>query len=241
MPFVYGSKCSVWLDVLDVSQYFNDSSLSIDVDTADTSTFGGSWKTFIEGLPTSKIALKGYYDLNANAEFQGDVMNGGSIVTVGPGGLLAIGDYARLMDAHETSLAESSPVGGVVLTDVAFQGDTALGFGWTLHPMGADSGTTTGADRDDGAATSTGWMAHLHVTAVTGSPTSWTVKLQDAATTDWTDVTGGAFTATNVPAAQRLVSAAATTTLRRHVRYVATVVGGTAPTITFGLAYSRNR
>jgi hypothetical protein len=43
-----------------------------------------------------------------------------------------------------------------------------------------------------------------------------------------------------VPAAQRLVSAAGAT-LRQYVRYVATVVGGTTPTITFGLAYARNR
>jgi hypothetical protein len=43
-----------------------------------------------------------------------------------------------------------------------------------------------------------------------------------------------------VPAAQRLVSAAGAA-LRAYVRYVATVVGGTTPTITFGLAYARNR
>ena len=116
-----------------------------------------------------------------------------------------------------------------------------MGLGWALHAMAADAGTTTGATRNDLAASTAGWQAHLHVTAVTGSPTSWTVKLQDSVDgTTWADVAGGAFTATTLPAAQRLASAAGAT-LRQYVRYVATVVGGTTPTITFGLAYARNR
>lgn len=240
----YGAGCSVWLDLVDASQYFNEAGLDLGVGTAETSTFQPgvtpAWKAFIEGLAESKSTLKGYYDAVNDAAMAADLRNGGSILTYGPAGLVAVGDGARLVLVHETTIAESSPIGGAVLMNAAYQGEGVPGFGWALHPAAADTGTTTGADRDDGAATTTGWMAHLHVLAVTGAPTSWTVKLQDAATTDWADVAGGGFTATNVAAAQRLVSAAGAT-LRRHVRYVATVVGGTAPTITFGLAYARNR
>src|SRR5262249_27690004 len=159
-----------------------------------------------------------------------NIRDGGSVLTYGPAGLLAVGDFARLVAVHTTDVAESSPVGGAVIASAAFAGDAAVGFGWCLHPMTTDSGTTAGATRNDAAATSAGWQAHLHVTAVTGAPTSWTVKLQDSADgTTWADVAGGGFTATNVPAAQRLVSAAGAT-LRQYVRYVATVVGGASPT-----------
>jgi hypothetical protein len=242
----YGSSCSVWLDLVDASVFFNDAGLELAVDTAETSTFqpgvSPAWKAFIEGLAASKVTLKGFYDAVNDAAMMADIRNGGSVLTYGPQGLVAVGDPARLVDVHESAIAESSPIGGAVLMNAAYQGDAAVGIGECLHPVGTETGTTTGPANDDGAATTSGWQAHLHVIAVTGAPTSWTVKLQDSATgtSGWADVAGAAFGATNVPAAQRLVSAAGAT-LREYVRYVATVVGGTAPTITFGLAYARNR
>jgi hypothetical protein len=241
----YGSKASVWLDQYDASIFFSEMGLDVSVDTAETSTFQGTWKTFIEGLAVTKVDLKGYYDKVNDAYLMTNIMDGGSVLTAIPAGSVpaAIGDVARLVWIHDTNTVESSPVGGVVLVTTSYISDQPVGFGWVLHGISVtDTGTTTGASRDDLAATSTGWHAHLHVTAVTGAPTSWTVKLQDSAdNASWADVTGGAFTANNTPTgfSQRL-SGAAGATLRRYVRYVATVVAGTTPTIVYGLAYSRN-
>ena len=242
----YGAGTSVWLDLIDASQFFNEAGVDLSVETAETTTFqpGVSpvWKAFIEGVASSKVTVKGFYDQVNDAAMMAKIRNGGSVLTYVPGGGAVIGDMARLVLVHETAIAESSPIGGAVLMSAGFQGDGTVGFGWVLRTaLTTDAGTTTGAARDDLAATTAGWIAHLHVLAVTGAPTSWTVKLQDSADNSaWADVAGGAFTATNVPAAQRLVSASGAT-LRRYVRYVSTVVGGTAPTITLGLAYSRNR
>ena len=241
----YGAGTSVWLDLVDASQFFNEAGIDISVETAETTTFqpGASpaWKAFIEGVASCKVTVKGFYDQVNDAAMFANIRDGGSVLTYGPQGMVAIGDPARLVLVHDTAIAESSPIGGAVLVSSSFQGDAAVGLGWTLHPVSIDTGTTTGATRNDLAATTTGWQAHLHVTAVTGAPTSWTVKLQDSADgATWADVAGGAFTATTTPAAQRLVSAAGAT-LRQYVRYVATVVGGTTPTLTFGLAYARNR
>ncbi len=241
----YGSGTSVWLDAVDASAFFNEAGIELSVETAETTTFqpgvSPAWKAFIEGVASSKVTVKGFYDAANDAALFGNIRDGGSVLTYGPQGLVAVGDPARLVLVHDTAVAESSPVGGAVLVSAAFAGDAAVGLGWCLHPVAADSGTTIGPARNDAAASSTGWQAHLHATAVTGSPTSWTVKLQDSADgTTWADVAGGAFAATNVPAAQRLVSAPGAV-LRQYVRYVATAVGGTAPTITFGLAYARNR
>jgi hypothetical protein len=247
VPFKYGNTASVWLDNFDVSQYFNAADLAISVDAAETSTFQSSWKTYIEGLAASKVSLKGYYDKTNDAYLQTNIQDGGSVLTYIPGGSIpaAIGDVARLVWVHNQDVAESSPVGGVVLVSASYQGDAPVGFGTVLHGIGTtDTGTTTGAGADGLAATTTGWHAHLHVVAVTGAPTSWTIKLVDASASNFSDVadvTGGGFTANNAPTgfSQRLSSASGAT-LRRYVRYVATVVGGTAPTITFGLAVSRN-
>ena len=241
----YGAGTSLWLDLVDASGFVNEAGLDVSVDTADTTTFqpGASpaWKAFIEGDAFAKVTAKGFYDLVNDATMMANIRDGGSVLTYGPQGIAAVGDPARLVWVHATSVAESSPVGGAVLLSAAFTGDAAVGLGWALHAMTTDSGTTTGASRNDATATTTGWQAHLHLTAVSGAPTSWTVKLQDSADgTTWADVAGGAFAATNVPAAGRLVSAVGAT-LRQYIRYVATVVGGTTPTITFGLCYARNR
>jgi hypothetical protein len=231
------------MDQYDASQFFNEAALDIGVDTGETSTFQGTWKTFIEGLASAKATVKGYYDKVNNAYLMGNIMDGGSVLTLIPAGSIpsAIGDLARLVLIHATDIAESSPVGGVVLVSAAYQSDTPVGFGAVLHGIGVtDSGTVTGASRDDTAATTTGWTAHLHVIAVTGAPTSYIVKLQDSADNSaWADVSGGSFSSFTAAGSQRLRGAVGAT-LRRYVRYVATVVGGASPTITFGLAYSRN-
>jgi hypothetical protein len=82
----------------------------------------------------------------------------------------------------------------------------------------------------------------LHVTAVDAGGGSWVIKLEDSANgSDWTDVSAGAFAAKTAVGAERLRSAASTTTLRRYVRYTATRTGGSAGEgITFFVAYARN-
>jgi hypothetical protein len=234
----HGKSTELFLGDADVSTYFNSLDLSADVDTADTTTFKSSWKSAVVGAAGAKFDGKGYYDpsLTNLPALLGTYP--GAVFTEGPAGLGSVGDRARLGLVLATAYAESSPVGGAVNFSWAVALDGALAFGQALHPKAEDTNTTTGADKDDSASTSTGWTAHLHVTAVDGG--SWVIKLQDAATTDWTDVTGGAFTAATGATSQRLTGATSTTTLRRHVRYVATRTGGAGGDgITFALAYAR--
>lgn len=234
----HGRYTGVLLDAIDLSPYLTSADLSVDVDDSDTTTFGATWKTAIAGQIAPKVDASGYYDPGLGKFTPAALVAPGGVLTYGPAGLSTIGQLARLIPVVYTTYAESSPVGGVVAFKWSATSDAAVGFGWVLHPLAKDTNTTTGADRDDAAATTTGWVAHLHVTSVDAG--SWVVKLQDALTTDWTDVTGGAFTAATAATQQRLVSAAGAT-LRRHVRYVATRTGGTAGDgITFSLSYSRN-
>lgn len=241
MSFKHGKNTAVYLDAVDLSPYLNAADFGVDIDTADTTTFQAPWKTAIAGSNTAKADFTGLYDPTSStlpSTIGVDYSLSGGVLTYAPAGATAIGDLVREMSIASTSYAESSPVGGVVAVKWSVQASAPVGFGWVLHPLAEDINTTTGADRDDSAATSTGWTAHLHVTAVDAG--SWVVKLQDAATTDWTDVTGGAFTAKTAAGAQRLIGAAGAT-LRRHVRYVATRTGGSAGDgITFFLSYSRN-
>lgn len=241
MTFKHGKNTTVLLGSADLSTYLNGDDLSVDLDTADTTVYAANWKSAIAGAASGKVDLSGLYD-PAKADLPAMLlaMTPG-VLTTCPAGGAAIGDLARLVSAIDTSYAESSPVGGVVAIKASIQADGTVGFGYMLHPLGEDTNTTTGANRDDTAATSTGWTAHLHVTLVDGG--SWVVKLVDASASDFSDVadvSGGAFTAATGATSQRLTGAAGAT-LRRYVRYVATRTGGIAGNgITFALAISRN-
>lgn len=240
MAFAHGSKAAILLGSTAVTTYLNNLSFKADVPVADTTTFGSAWKSGLPGQLSGTLDMGGFYDptLDNIRATLGAATD--SVLTVGPAGLTTIGDVARLASAVATSYSETSPVGDAVAFAWSVACDGTVGMGQCLHPLGVDTGTTTGADKDDGAGASiaSGWTAHLHVTAVSSG--SWVVKLQDALTTDWADVTGAAFTAATGATSQRLVAATSTTALRRHVRYIATVTGGSSPTITFSLSYARN-
>jgi hypothetical protein len=117
--------------------------------------------------------------------------------------------------------------------------DANVAVGTVLHPYGEDTNTTTGATRDEGAATSGGFMAHLHVFAVDGG--TWDIGIQDSANgSTWADVNYGTAVSITAPMAVRLHDPSVTATLRRYVRYTASRTGGTAGDgITFALAYAR--
>lgn len=240
MPFAHGKNTTVLLDAANLSPFLNSADVTYDVDTADTTAFQSAWKTALAGQVAAKADLGGMYDpteLTMRNLIGVDASLTGGLLTIAPAP--AIGERAHLLAIVASSYAESSPVGGIVGLKWSVLGASAVGMGALLHALTEDTNTTTGAGRDDGAQSTTGWTAHLHVSAVDAG--SWVVKLQDSSDgSAWADVSGGAFTAKTGSGAQRLTSAAGAT-LRRHVRYVATRTGGSAGDgITFALAYSRN-
>ncbi len=239
MAFAHGKNTSVYLGAIDLSGYLDSLGLSADADFAETTTFKATWKSGLVGVIGAKVDYTGLYD---PAEVQlGQLLTTGTpgVLTYCPAGDANIGDRARLVSAYETTFTNGSPVGGAVTIKGSFTGDGIVGIGDVLHPKAKDTNTTTGAEKDDGAASSTGWTAHLHVISVDGG--SWVVKLQDAAVSaTYTDLSGGAFTAATTATSQRLQGASGAT-LRRYVRYIATRTGGAGGDgITFALAYSRN-
>jgi hypothetical protein len=241
MAFKHGKSTAVYFNARDLSPYLNVGDFDADVDTGDTTTFQATWKTALAGQVGAKASFGGFYDptvTDLTASIGIDF--GVPVLTYCPGGAGAIGDRARMLSVATTSYAESAPVGGIVAVKWAVMASGPVGFGDILHALSEDTNTTTGATKDDAAASSTGWIAHLHVTAVDAG--SWVVKLEDSAdAAAWADVAGASFTALTAAGYQRLRSALSTTTLRRYVRYVATRTGGSAGDgITFVLAYARN-
>lgn len=239
MAFLHGRNTVVLVNEWNLSPYLNSASINPTGETADTTTFGATWKTAIAGHLSMTASFAGFHDVD-QTELDDVLGTEGQVLTVCPGAGAAIGDHAWLLPVVETSLARSSPLGGAVAIAWDALASSAAALGEVLHPVGEDTNTTTGASRDGAAATTTGWMAHLHVTGpVDGG--AWVVKLQDSAdNSSWADVTGGAFASLSAVGSERLVSSASDAELRRYVRYVATRTGGSAGQgITFALAYAR--
>ena len=241
MPFLHGRNTSVYWNTTVMSGYLQQTDFEVSLETHDVTTYGKGWKEYAAGLLDSTTGFQGIYDAAAGTVIEAGLGTDSNVVTYCPDGGTAVGGRSRLILKTTANYSESSPVGDVVKFSWDVQSESTTGFGQVLHPLGTDTNTTTGATKDDTAATTSGWTSHLHVTGVSAG--SWVVKLQDSPNgSSWSDVTGGAFTAATGATSQRLSSAANTTSLGRYVRYVATRTGGSASdTITFHLSYARNR
>lgn len=236
---VMGRNTSVWWNSLDATGYLDNADYSLDTDTSDVSTFGMGFKEFVAGTTGATVGFTGIYGATAGNAIEGQLRTDNGVLTYSPGGGATRGDRAKLLAVTGTTYSESSPVGDAVKFAWDVTSEDTVGLGWVQHPMDEDTNTTVGGAHDGGASSSTGWTAHLHVTAVDGG--SWVVKISDSAdNSSWADVTDGAFTAATGATQQRLESATGAT-LRRYVRYAATRTGGSAGDgISFALAIARN-
>ncbi len=240
MPY-HGKNAGVLIDALDISGYLNSVDLSVDVDTADANVFQLAWKNEVPGQIGGKLDTVGFYDPLLSKFSPSMLGAAGSLITFGPAGLTTSGQMARLFPVVSKTYAEGSKVGGLVGIKFSAMADGAIGFGHILSPLAAGTSVVTSAGLDGGAQTTTGWQAHLHVTAVTGG--TWTVQLvndSDVAFGTVANLSGGAFTAVTTATSQRLLGAAGAT-VKRYVRVTATRSGGSGgDTLTFAVAFARN-
>lgn len=240
MSNVHGRLAEVYYNALKLERYLTSMGLSVDVDAADTSVFGDLWKTAIPGQMGATFSTSGLYDPTAIEGMDAALGLGTGVLTHCPGGAAANTDQVRLFAVTDTSYAQSDEIAGAVAFDWEALALGAVAFGTAIHPYAKDTNTTTGTAIDQTAATSLGWTAHLHVTAVDGG--SWVVTIEDSAdgSTGWATI--ATFAAKTAAGAERLLSASATTTARRWVRVVATRTGGSVGHgLTYVLAFARTR
>jgi hypothetical protein len=120
MAFRHGKNAALTVNAGALAAFLTNVDLSIDLDTADTTTFGATWKTAVSGVPGGKIDFSGNYDPTATTgpgAILFPLVTAGTAVTVlaYPGGTASNQIlYTITSGGIVTSYAESSPVGGVV-------------------------------------------------------------------------------------------------------------------------------
>ena len=228
MAFIHGKGTIVLCNQFNLSSFFNEASVARSVETAETTTFSKSAKTYITGLQDATLSLSGLFDGAADAtdEELTNVLgsNTGMVITVAPSGTLVIGDRTLSMTGKLTSYEISAPVGDVVSASSEFQADEGVGAGVSLHALSAETATVSSASVDNAASTADGGFATLHVTANTNN-NSGVFKVQHSAdNSTWADLVTFSTVATTVKTAER-ITVASGTTVNRYIRSTFTTAG----------------
>ena len=228
MAFIHGKGTIVLCNEFDLSSYFKEAGISRSAETADTTTFGKSAKTYITGLTDGTLSLSGLFEGSANAIDQEltDILgsNNGMVITVAPTGTIAIGDRCISLTGELTSYEISAPVGDVVSASSQFQSDEGIGAAISLHALTAETATVSSSSVDNSASTANGGFGTLHVTANTNN-NNGVFKVQHSSdNSTWADLVTFSTVATTVKTAER-ITVASGTTVNRYIRSTFTTAG----------------
>jgi hypothetical protein len=236
MATKHGKGVAVLINGLLMSAYLNNADISRTCDTAEDTAFQDTFKSYIAGLHDGSISLSGMWDPAANAtDATLSALLGldTTIVSVLLEGA-TVGGRAKIAKVAQASYEQSAPVGDVVTAAAEMPADGGVWGGDVLLAGAVVTATGTGTSVNNGVATTDGWVANLHVTAVDGTP-SIVFKLADSADdSSFADVSGGAFAAATGISAQQISSG--TGTVRQYARAAYTLTGSTSLTAYLVLA-----
>jgi hypothetical protein len=131
MAFIHGKNAYIQLDnsagtLANITGISNEVTWSRNIDTAETSVFGTSAKTYIVGQNDATISLTGLYDATTATTIEGtiDALIAGTLATASlefsPGGT-ATSNKKYAQEVFITSYEIGAPVGDVVSLKVEFQ------------------------------------------------------------------------------------------------------------------------
>jgi hypothetical protein len=238
LAFQHGRDTRVLVNDVHLSAFFNNVDMTFDVDAPETTTYTNQDRTYVPGgLTGASLSLSGFWDGATDAvdEEISTVLGNATerIATIGIN-LLAIGGVTYLSNSIYTNYSIGSPVDGVVAINADMQASGGIKRGVSLHNITAETVTGTGASVDGLAATTTGGVAHLHVTAASGTSPTLDVLVEDSAD-DMTFATIVTFTTATVRTSERIID---TGTVRQYIRATWTITG-TGPSFTFHVSYAR--
>ena len=126
MPtFVHGKSVNFSLDDTggtsrDISDVLNSVDFPEITETADTTAFGASSRSFIVGLESATVSLSGLWDATVDGYLKGGTEPASRTFIYGPAGSTS-GNVKYTGEAILTNYSQSSPVGDVVTFSVDLQ------------------------------------------------------------------------------------------------------------------------
>ncbi len=250
MPtFVHGKSTRVYIDEFDLSTYFNSADVSVTNETAESTAFQSSSKSYLLGLNDGTVSLAGMW--SADTDGSDEELQAILGATTTPLLTVAqdagtIGNRCVIAKAHEINYAISNPVGDISAVSADLQASTDATSNVT---NGVKSGVqlTTGASVafgslgdlasvDNGASSANGGAGLLHVPTNTIGGGTTTIKVQHSANdSTWADLI--TFTAVGAGAVTSEMSAVSGT-VNRYLRVTASTAGSSGA-ITFMVSFAR--
>jgi hypothetical protein len=229
MPtFRHGKNVNIFLDEFDFSTYFNSVSASTSIDTAETSAFGTSAKTYVVGHRDGTVSLSGMFEGTASTgtdEFFDNALGNATKaqVIVAPEGH-SIGAGAIMLIADDTSYEVSSAIADIVQASAEFQSTDAVEHGKILSSGSAVTTTGNGTGVDNTTSSLNGGAGFLSVPVNTRNG-NITVKIQHSAdNSTFADLVTFTVVSSTTATSERIVVASGTT-INRYLRVNYTVAG----------------
>ena len=250
MPtFVHGKDTAVYIDEFDLSSYFTETSFSQENDTAETTAFGDTNKSYILGLRNGTLSMSGLWSADTDGsdeELQALLGNATTPVITVREGAAAIGSGAIIAQADETSYAITSPVTDVHTISAEFQCTPnqvsnltfALAGGVQLTAGASIAHGSLGnlSSVDNSASSANGGAGTLHVPTNTVNGNT-TIKIQHSANdSTWADLIS--FTVVGSTAKTSEIKAVSGT-VNRYLRATASESGASTGAITYMIAFAR--
>ena len=244
MAFVAASSTRLITGAFPLSAYTSQVSFAANRAPIDRTSLADDAYVFIPGLKSSDLSVTSMVDSDTTAGGYWDsvttLQTAGATfpVTVAPAGFTVSGPV-WLANAYEVTAAPTSAVSGGVDMPLTYACTSTAGFGQSLTTHAAVTTTTTGTAVDGTAASSNGGIAHLHVTAVSGTTPTCDVTIEHSVNGSTSWATLATFTQVTTAVASQRVTVAAGTTVRRYLRAVVTIAG-TNPSYTLAVAFARS-
>jgi hypothetical protein len=238
MPtFRHGKSTAVLLNGTDMSQFLNEATTTQTIETAETTTFADSDKTYIPGLADGTISTSGLFDSSAGASdavLRGTLAQADNTFTVLPQGITA-GNPAVLANGQVTSYEVASPVADVVAISAEVQADGGLLNGIDLTGTQTVSATGNVTSQDNAASSANGALFNLHLTTNTHNGNT-TIKVQHSAdNASFADLVTFTVVATTETGGESIT---ATGTVNRYLRAVHTLAGASG-SVTYHVSAAR--
>ena len=225
MAFVGSFNSRIVVGALSFSTYVRGFSPTMDRAMLDVTTIADTAKQFIPGQLSASVTIDALLDGSGAAGSEFITLNTWSTtpqaMTIAPRGLTA-GTEVMMFLGNQSNATLNSEIAGVASASISVDVDGNPDVGVVISNFTAITTDTNGASVDNGAATSNGGVAHLHLTDFSGL-TSNSVIVEHS-TNDSVWATLGTFTTATGTTWERLVIAPGTT-VNRYLRIRDDVTG----------------
>ena len=239
MAFINANETKVLYGANALAAYLRSVTPNATIEMLDVTSLNDSAKAYIPGLRDYTMSIEGLFDTTTGAGSVWDAIttpiNNSSVVatSVGTAGF-ATGNQVWMLPARSITYDVSSSVSDVVGFSMSLGAGQPATIGVSLRDLSAVTATGNGTSVDNSTSTSNGFVAHLHVTSVSGTTPSMTAIIQHSSNgSTWTTL--GSFTAITASGTEIITG---TGTVNRYIRASYTI-SGTNPSFTTQISLGR--